>query len=109
MKSRLAIACVMIGSLLAPVVVQAADSDADRAHPVTFVKDSAITAKVKAKLAAEKLSSLAHIKVDTDRKGQVFLSGTASSQAEADKAVSVAQATDGVTGVTSSIQVKADQ
>jgi hyperosmotically inducible protein len=108
MKSKLAITCVMIGSMLAPVIAHATDSDSDRAHPVTFVKDSVITTKVKAKLAAEHPASLAQIKVDTDRKGHVFLSGTVGSQADADKAVSIATATDGVTAVSSTIRVKKD-
>lgn len=106
MKSRLVITCALIGSLLAPVVSHAVDADSDRARPMTFVKDSAITAKVKAKLAAEHLGSLAQVRVDTDRKGHVFLSGTVGSQSEADKAVSIAHETDGVTAVSNSIQIK---
>jgi hypothetical protein len=35
------------------------DSDTDRSHPVTFVKDSAITTAIKTKLAAEHITSLA--------------------------------------------------
>ncbi len=57
---------------------------------MTFVKDSAITTKVKAKLAAEKINSLVHIKVDTDSNGVVVLSGIVRIQKEADKAVSIA-------------------
>ena len=71
MKIKLATTCFVIGALLAPVAALAADGDSDRTHPMTFVKDSVITAKIKAKLAEEKMSSLAHIKVDTDSKGAV--------------------------------------
>jgi len=39
---------------MAPVIGYTADSDTDRSHPKTFVKDSVITTKVKAKLAEEK-------------------------------------------------------
>jgi len=106
MKIKLATACFVIGTLLAPVMAHAADADANRKEPMTFVKDSAITVKVKAKLAEEKMSSLAHIKVDTDSKGAVVLKGTVKTQAEADKAVSIARGTDGVTSVMSNIQVK---
>jgi hyperosmotically inducible protein len=106
MKIELATSCFIIGTLLAPVAVFAADGDSDRTHPVTFVKDSAITAKIKAKLAEEKLSSLAHIKVDTDAKGAVVLRGKVKTQEEADKAVSIARGTEGVTSVKSSILVK---
>ena len=107
MKIKLATTCFIIGTLLAPVAVfAAADGDTDRTHPVTFVKDSAITVKIKAKLAGEKMSSLAHIKVDTDAKGAVVLRGKVKTQEEADKAVSIARETEGVTSVKSSIRVK---
>ena len=106
MKIKLATTCFVIGTLLAPVMAHAEDSDANRKEPMTFVKDSVITAKVKTKLAEEKMSSLAHIKVDTDSKGAVVLKGTVKTQAEAYKAVSIARGTEGVTSVMSNIQVK---
>jgi hyperosmotically inducible protein len=108
MKIKLAATCFVLGSLLVPALTHAADADANRADPLTFVKDSAITTKIKAKLADEKLSTLTHIKVDTDNKGQVVLSGTVNAQEAADKAVSIAHGTEGVTAVTSTIKVKKD-
>lgn len=108
MKTKLAASCFIIGTLLAPFAAHAEDSDTDRKHPTTFVKDSVITTKIKAKLAEEKMSSLMHIKVDTDAKGAVVLSGKARTQEEADKAVSIAHATEGVTSVKSTIQIKKD-
>lgn len=111
MKTRLAAACFVIGSLVAPFAVHAADStssDADRTHPKTFVKDSVITTKIKAKLAEEKVGSLARIKVDTHGKGIVVLSGKARTQEEADQAVTIAHATEGVTSVKSKIRIKKD-
>jgi len=105
MKIKLATACFVIGTLLTPVLAHA-DGDTDRKHPITFVKDSAITVKVKAMLADEKVSTLAHIKVDTDAKGQVVLSGTVKSQEEADKAVGIARNVEGVTSVTSKLKIK---
>lgn len=109
MKTRIATSFFVIGALLTPYLVHAEDSDSDRKHPMTFVKDSAITTKVKAKLAAEKIASLAHISVDTDRNGAVVLSGKVRSQEEADKALAIAQGTDGVTSVSSKLQIKADK
>ncbi|HEX7455350.1 MAG TPA: BON domain-containing protein [Gallionella sp.] len=108
MKIKLATTCFIIGTLLAPVAAHAADSatDTDRTHPKTFVKDSVITTKVKAKLAEEKIGSLAHIKVDTHSKGAVVLSGKVKTQEEADKAVAIARETEGVTSVKSKIQIK---
>ena len=106
MKIQLATSFFVIGTLLAPVIAHAEDQDSDRKHPMTYAKDSVITTKIKAKLADEKMRSLMHIKVDTDSKGAVVLSGTVRSQEEADKAVSIAHETEGVTSVKSHIRVK---
>ena len=108
MKTPLVTTCVLIGTLLAPVAALAEDRDSDRTHPMNYVEDSAITAKIKAKLAEEKMSSLAHIRVDTDNKGAVVLSGTVRSQEEADRAVAVAHRTEGVTSVTSELKIRKD-
>ena len=84
----------------------AADSDADRAHPGAFVKDSIITTEIKANLAAEKVYSFGHVSVDTDRDGAVVLSGTARSQCDSHKAVAIANKTEGVKSVASTIRIK---
>jgi hyperosmotically inducible protein len=106
MKIKLATTCFIIGTLLAPVAVHAADPSSDGTSPMTFVKDSVITTKIKAKLAEQKISSLTHIKVDTDDKGAVVLRGKVKTQEEADKAVAIARETEGVTSVKSTIRVK---
>lgn len=106
MKLRFATTCFVIGTLLSPVAVLAANGDSARAHPEAFVKDSVITTKIKAKLAAEKISSLTHIRVDTDANGAVVLRGRVKSKEEADKAVSIARETEGVTSVKSNIRIK---
>jgi len=108
MKIKLATTCFIMGTLLAPVAAFAADPDTDRTQPKTFVKDSVITTKIKAKLAEEKMSSLVHVKVDTHSKGAVVLSGKVRTQEEADKAVSIARETEGVTSVKSHIRIKKD-
>lgn len=109
MKLKYLVAGITAASLLAPVLVHAEDSDADRVHPMVYVKDSIITTKIKAKLADDKVRSLAHIKVDTDQKGVVLLSGTARSQEEIDRAIAIARATEGVTAVKSALQIKLDK
>jgi hyperosmotically inducible protein len=101
-------ACFVVGSLLAPVVAMAADGDTDRKNPVAFVKDSAITAKIKAKLAADKLRSLTHVSVDTDANGMVVLSGTAKTQEDIDRAGQIARETERVTSVQNNIKIKKD-
>jgi hyperosmotically inducible protein len=108
MKINLATTCLVIGTLLAPVAVLAEDLDSDRTQPMTYVKDSVITTKIKAKLAEEKMSSLVHIQVDTDNNGAVVLSGNVRSQEEADTAVSIARKTEGVTSVTSNLEIRKD-
>ncbi len=108
MKITLVTTCFVIGTLLAPIVTYSADTGLDNMHPLTYVKDSVITTKIKAKLADEKMSSLVHVSVDTDSKGAVSLSGKVKTQEEATKAVSIARETEGVTSVRSNIQIKND-
>ena len=109
MKYKLATSCFVIGAVLAPVVAYAEDSDTDRSKPEHFVKDSVITTKIKTKLAAEHLGSAKHIKVDTDKNGVVWMSGTANSQDEVDKAVAIARDTEGVKSVNSHIKIQKDR
>jgi len=104
-KLKLATTCLIIGTTLAPVAF-AADSDTDRNKPTTFVKDSMITTKIKSKLAAENPASMANIKVDTDKDGVVWMSGTAKTQDEADKALVIARGTEGVKSVKNDVKVQ---
>jgi osmotically-inducible protein OsmY len=69
------------------------------------LSDSAITAKVKAGLAAEPDTSALAIKVETE-KGVVMLSGFVESKAEAQRAEKVAKEVEGVTRVKSTLKVK---
>jgi hyperosmotically inducible protein len=112
MKTHLASTCLVVGALLVPFSLYAADAsatDTDRTHPKTFVKDSVITTKIKAKLAEEKLGSLARVRVDTHGHGMVVLSGKVRSQDEADRAIVLAHATEGVTSVSSHMRIKKDE
>ncbi len=109
MKLTIATAALAAAGMLAGAAVYAQDADVDRSHPKAFVKDSAITTKIKSKLAADHFGSLAKIRVDTDADGVVYLSGTARSQAEIDRALEIARNTDGVRGVHSALVVKPDQ
>jgi len=107
MTAKLITSTMLIGVLLLPVGGYAADADTDRSSPKTFVKDSVITAKIKAEMAKDKHVSAMNIKVDTDGKGVVTLTGKAKSREEADKAVSIARSVKGVTSVENHIQVAA--
>jgi hypothetical protein len=98
MKTHIA-GWLILGALLGPAAMASTDSAA-------FVQDSAITAKVKAKLTSDITSNLSRIEVDTDKKGEVWLSGTVDSQSAADGAVQIAKAIEGVSAVHSYIEVK---
>jgi hyperosmotically inducible protein len=108
MKTKLVISCLICGMLLGSAVALAQDSDTDRSHPKHFVKDSVITTKIKSKLAAEHITSVGRIHVDTDKDGVVWLSGHARSQEAIDKAVSIARETEGVKDVHNHIKIKKD-
>lgn len=102
MNTKLITCCLAVGALLLPLAGYSADS------PKTYVKDSVITAKVKAELAAEKASSLVKIEVDTTDKGVVVLTGTAANQAAINKAGQIAKAVKGVTKVENNVKISTD-
>ena len=108
MKRKLVTLSLLASALLLPVAGHAAaDSDSDRSSPKAYAKDSVITTKIKAQMAKDRNVSALHIKVDTDHKGIVTLSGKAKSQEEADKAVSIARGVEGVVSVENNIQIVA--
>jgi osmotically-inducible protein OsmY len=117
MKTLLSTTCLLVGIALAPAGAYAQsstmgkdrplDRTAQKESPKEAIKDSIITAKIKAEMAKDKEVSATSIKVDTDANGVVQLSGTAKSRAEAEKAVSIAQNVQGVTSVKNDIKVQA--
>ena len=109
MKRKLATLAVIVGAMSLPITGFSMDSDSDRSSPKAFVKDSVITAKIKAKFAADEQVSALHIRVDTDNKGVVTLSGKAKTRAEANQAVSIAQHVEGVARVEDHIQIVANR
>jgi hyperosmotically inducible protein len=70
-----------------------------------FMDDSSITAKVKAALVDDENIKSTDISVKTDKK-VVTLSGFVESQAQAEKAVSVAKGVEGVTSVSDKLHVR---
>jgi hyperosmotically inducible periplasmic protein len=79
---------------------------ADEPTTGAYVKDSVITTKVKAKLAAKHMSTLTKIKVDTDKDGVVWLSGTAPTKDASNLAEMITKDTDGVRSVHNDIIVE---
>ena len=109
MKTKLAIACGAFGALLGSAAAIAGDdTNAVGTSTVVFVKDSAITTKIKTKLAANHLTSLGRIHVDTDRDGVVYLTGTARSQEAIEKAGHIARHTEHVRSVHNDLTVRLD-
>jgi hyperosmotically inducible periplasmic protein len=100
------ILCGMIALGVACGPMAMADEAASDSTSHHFVKDSAITTKVKAKLAAKHLSTLTRIKVDTDADGVVWLSGRAPTRDASDLAAMIAKNTDGVNSVHNDITVE---
>jgi hyperosmotically inducible periplasmic protein len=98
------ILCGMIALGVACGPLAMADESTTESHH--YIKDSAITTKVKAKLAAKHLSTLTRIKVDTDENGVVWLSGRAPTQDASDLAAMIAKNTDGVNSVHNDISVQ---
>ena len=106
MHTRLATTLV-IAALIVPVGAYAADTKSVTESVKENVGDAVITTKIKAEYAKDKDVSALNIKVDTDDKGVVTLSGKAKSKAEADKAVRIARDTKGVSSVKNEIMVQA--
>ncbi|HEY8050133.1 MAG TPA: BON domain-containing protein [Ramlibacter sp.] len=112
MRFHIATSCFVLGALLAPLAALAAEPDAtdtDRAHPKAFVKDSVITTKIKARLAEETPGTLARVRVDTHGRGVVVLSGKVHSKEEADRAIAIARATEGVHTVSNHMRIRRDE
>jgi osmotically-inducible protein OsmY len=106
MNARLSITLV-IAALIAPVAGYAADTKSVTESVKVNVGDAVITTRIKAEFAKDKQVSALNIKVDTDNKGVVTLSGKAKNKAEADKAVKIARDTKGVSSVKNEIKVEA--
>lgn len=104
MKHVILSSMLALGIACGPMVM--ADEAMNDSSSHHFVKDSAITTKVKAKLAAKHLSTLTKIKVDTDENGVVWLSGRAPTQDASDLAAMIAKNTEGVNSVHNDIAVE---
>jgi hyperosmotically inducible protein len=101
---------IVLGAMVALSVacgpLALADDSAGDASSHHFVKDSAITTKVKAKLAAKHMSTLTNISVETDENGVVWLSGRAPTKDARDLAGEIAKNTEGVNAVHNDIAVE---
>ena len=108
MKAKYLVSVILSATSVLALTAHADDVDADRSHPGAFVSDSVITAKVKSQLLAKSVHEFGHIKVDTDRDGVVWLSGTARTHDAEDRAVAIARDTKGVVSVKDDISIASD-
>jgi hyperosmotically inducible protein len=87
-----------------PALAGESGTASDSSH--SYVKDSVLATKVKTNLAAQRLTTLTKITVDTDENGVVRLGGLAPTQGAVDLATMIAMNTDGVTSVHNEIAVQ---
>jgi hyperosmotically inducible protein len=107
MKTRLVATCLIFSTLLGSAAAWSAEeSHTGRPRPVIFVKNSAITTAVKARLAAAHIVGLGRIHVDTDKDGVVWLTGNAGTKEAIDKAASMVRETEHVTAVYNGLKVR---
>jgi osmotically-inducible protein OsmY len=96
-------------AILAPLAVIASGApDTASSQAPVVVKDSSIKSSIKAQYASDTFKGLSHIDVDVDHHGIVSLEGKVPSKEAADRAVSIARATEGVREVKSELKVKID-
>jgi len=69
------------------------------------VNDSAITAKIKSKMGADKASTLTSVDVDTVR-GTVYLTGTVADSTAKQRATEIAQSVTGVNRVVNNLETR---
>jgi osmotically-inducible protein OsmY len=121
MKPVFAILCLVSSAALFPVALLAANDPSQTpeqtqtttqtttSQTTMATQDSPIVSKIRSEMAAEHVSSMTGISVDADTSGVVSLSGSALSQDDVDKVVSIAHNTEGVTAVNNNVTVKATQ
>jgi len=105
---KLPILILLLGILaILPLGCSQKSNDTDQTNTAhkSVVDDASITTKVKAKFADDELVKARNIDVDT-RDGQVELRGTVTSDAEAQRAVQIAQNTEGVRTVHSFLKTE---
>jgi hyperosmotically inducible periplasmic protein len=107
MKTSFLVTALVAGAL-GSTLAYAADPATTPSQGSTqgMVKDSPMAASVTSALQAETAGNFADVQVSTDSSGTVFLKGNVATQAEADKAISIAKGTPNVKSVHSDLIVK---
>lgn len=109
MKNEFTLAFLSMGILLvsnAAIAANPVDEPSSQIQPISSPISSTVTvARIRAKLASERLVSAKHINVKIDSYGAVVLSGTVASQAEVNRAGSIAYGVPGVTSVHNTLNI----
>ena len=105
-KARVANVNRMMGVAVAIMMLLAACASMTGKTLGENIDDAGITAKVKAKLAGEKISTVTRIDVDTNQ-GVVALNGTVSSEEMRVRAAQLARDVKGVRDVVNNLKVQA--
>ena len=95
----------ILGAIGMAIVLGACAESATHRSTGQVVDDATITARVKTAFAKDETVSAMSIDVDT-YKGAVHLNGTVKSHEEAQRAVQLAQAVDGVTQVSNNLEIR---
>jgi hyperosmotically inducible protein len=101
------LATLMSGAVLARADADTVNADTANTQAPVVIKDSSIKSSIKAKFASDPYNdfALSHIDVDVNKHGVVALEGRVPSQEAADRAVSIARATEGVREVRNQLKV----
>ncbi len=105
MKNRKFIASLVLISIFSASTVVFAEDEKSDANVGEFLKDSAITTQIKAKILATSDIDSLRIKVDTDNNGIVVLSGAVKTEAEKETVHNIAHAVDGVKKVINKVEI----
>lgn len=105
MKPLFVAAMITLGSAPLMAQAQSGTAPAQKNEASQYVSDSALTAKVKTALLAEKGLKSTDISVETEN-GMVQLSGFVTSSAQIDQAVDVARHVKGVKDVKNDLRLK---
>jgi hyperosmotically inducible periplasmic protein len=108
MKFKFASACLAAGALLLPAAGFCADNESNKSSSGQYVSEALVTAKVKAEMARQNPTTLVYFSVRTDKSGVVVLESVARTQADKDKAESVARGVEGVKTVHNNIRLKSE-
>lgn len=107
MKTTSSLFCFTIGLALGGVLISGCSSTSTRESTGEYIDSSAVTAKVKAALISDETVRARDVEVETFR-GTVQLSGFVDTEAQKERATSVARTVQGVRDVRNNLIVKDD-